>query len=116
MSFAFLKPQLTERNEEIAQFVGYTAVSGGALCVDFTIYWWLLTGTKFAFVAAIGGYVCGVLSRLPGGVGLVFKDRAEQLPAFAVEAHQLQLFVHAIVGWRGVDFHPGQGEVADDVL
>ena len=45
------------------------------------------------------GRVCGVLSRLPGGGALVLKDRAEQLPAFAVEAHHLQLLVHAIVGW-----------------
>jgi putative flippase GtrA len=75
VSFAFLKPQLTERNEEIAQFVGYTAVSGGALCVDFTIYWWLLTGAKFAFLAAIGGYVCGVLFHYTLSSRVVFANR-----------------------------------------
>src|SRR5271165_6586147 len=52
---------------------------------------------------------------LPRRAGIL-EDRAEQLPAFAVEAHHLQLLVDAIVRWRGVDLHPGQSEVADDVL
>jgi putative flippase GtrA len=55
------RPLPAEQREQIIQFVGYTAVSGAALCVDFLAYWSFLTVAKFAFVAAIGGYVCGVL-------------------------------------------------------
>ncbi len=75
MSSSPLKSLLAERSEEITEFAGYTAVSGGALCVDFTIYWWLLPVAKFAFVAAIGGYVCGVLFHYMLSSRVVFASR-----------------------------------------
>ncbi len=91
MSFPSLKSLLTERSEEIAQFAGYTAVSGGALCVDFTIYWLLLPIAKFAFVAAIGGYVCGVLFHYTLSSRVVFADRF-QSRGFIEEAPTISRF------------------------
>jgi hypothetical protein len=37
----------------------------------------------------------------------ILQDRAEHLPALAVEPHHLELLVDAVVGRRGVDFDPG---------
>ena len=43
------------------QFAGYVLVSGAAFCVDFSIYWMLLKPVQFAALAAVGGYVAGVV-------------------------------------------------------
>jgi hypothetical protein len=46
----------------------------------------------------------------------VLQDRAEHLPALAVELHHLKLLVDAVVSRRGVDLDTGQSEVAGHVL
>ena len=58
----FIQSLVDKHGDELMQFAGYVAVSGCALCIDFTIYWALLSVAKYAFVAAVGGYICGVLS------------------------------------------------------
>ena len=68
--------QLAERRgEDIAQFVGYVAVSVAALVADISVYWGLLTVAKYAFVAAIGGYVSGVLLHYLLSSRIVFANR-----------------------------------------
>src|SRR3954453_15633970 len=52
---------------------------------------------------------------LAGRAG-VLDDRAEQLPALAVELHHLHLLVYALVGRGRIRDHAGQGEAADEVL
>jgi putative flippase GtrA len=74
VSLSLPKSLLAEHSERIAQFAGYTAVSGGALCVDFSVYWWLLAIAKFAFVAAIGGYVGGVAFHYMASSRVVFSN------------------------------------------
>jgi putative flippase GtrA len=81
---------LIERNRtEIFYFGGYVAVSASALCVDFLVYWAMLTIAKFAFVAAIAGYCCGVLFHYALSSRIVFSDRfykrgfADEAPALA---------------------------------
>lgn len=64
--------------DEAAQFAGYIAVSGAAFCVDFAIYWSLLNVSKYAFVAAVGGYVCGVLAHYMMSSRLVFRARFDK--------------------------------------
>ena len=46
----------------------------------------------------------------------ILDDRAEQLPALAVEPHHLHLLVDAVVGWRGIGDHAGQRQAAGGVL
>jgi putative flippase GtrA len=64
-----------ENADAIAQFAGYIAVSGAAFVVDFSMYWVLLKFAKFAFVAACGGYVFGVLCHYALSSRIVFKTR-----------------------------------------
>src|SRR5262245_20795683 len=52
---------------------------------------------------------------LAGGA-LVFEDRAEQFPAFAVELHHLQLLVDAIIVRRGIGEDAGQRQIEHDVF
>ena len=66
---------LDKHADEIAQFVRYFAVSAVALCIDVTVYWTLLSAAKFAFIAAAGGYVCGVLSHYVMSSRVVFAKR-----------------------------------------
>ena len=54
-------------------------------------------------------------SCLTGRAGIL-DDRAEQLPALAVELHHLHLLVDAVIGRRGVGHHAGQRQAAGDVL
>jgi putative flippase GtrA len=75
MSSTFMKSFIMRQTEEISQFVGYSAVSAGALCVDFSVYWLLLAFAKFAFLAAIAGYVCGVLFHYVLSSRVVFSHR-----------------------------------------
>jgi putative flippase GtrA len=70
-----MKQHLADYSDEARQFAGYVAVSGTALCIDFSIYWALLRVAHFAFVAAVGGYVCGVLSHYILSSRVVFRDR-----------------------------------------
>ena len=78
-----------KHGDELMQFAGYVAVSGCALCIDFTIYWALLSVAKYAFVAAVGGYICGVLSHYLLSSRIVFAKRfykrgvVEEAPAIA---------------------------------
>jgi putative flippase GtrA len=83
------KQLLAEHADELWQFAGYVAVSGAALCVDFSIYWALLNVMPYAFAAAAGGYVCGVLSHYLMSSRVVFRHRfdkrgmVEEAPAVA---------------------------------
>lgn len=63
------------RREVAAHLIGYAAVSAIALCVDFIIYWSLLSTAKYAFVSAIGGYICGVITHYALSSRVVFGDR-----------------------------------------
>ena len=84
-----IRSLVNKHGDELMQFAGYVAVSGCALCVDFTIYWALLSVAKYAFVAAVGGYVCGVLSHYLLSSRIVFAKRfdkrgvVEEAPAIA---------------------------------
>ncbi|MEQ1671393.1 MAG: GtrA family protein [Hyphomicrobium sp.] len=73
-----LKELLASHSAEVRQFAGYVAVSGAALCVDFSIYWALLSVAHYAFIAAAGGYVCGVLSHYMMSSRVVFRDRFDK--------------------------------------
>lgn len=58
----FLPRALVKRySAELVQFTGYVAVSGCALAIDVVVYWSLLAVAPYAYVAAVGGYVCGVM-------------------------------------------------------
>jgi putative flippase GtrA len=78
VSVASLKRLLAKHRNEVRQFVGYVAVSGGALCVDFSVYWALLSVAHYAFLAAVGGYICGVLSHYMMSSRVVFRDRFDK--------------------------------------
>ena len=56
-------------------FVRYFAVSAVALCVDVSMYWSLLSFAKYAFIAAAGGYLCGVLTHYTLSSRIVFAKR-----------------------------------------
>ncbi|MEQ1651773.1 MAG: GtrA family protein [Hyphomicrobium sp.] len=73
-----IKVLLAGHSAEVRQFAGYVAVSGAALCVDFSIYWALLSVAHYAFIAAAGGYVCGVLSHYLMSSRVVFRDRFDK--------------------------------------
>lgn len=60
------------------EFIGYIFVSGSAFCVDFAIYWSLLSVARYAFVAAAGGYVCGVLTHYALSSRIVFRHRFDK--------------------------------------
>ncbi len=60
------------------ELAGYVAVSGTALCVDFAIYWSLLGVFRYAFLAAAGGYVFGVLTHYALSSRIVFRHRFEK--------------------------------------
>ena len=75
MSFATLKEQAQLHRDELVQFAGYVAVSGCALCIDFSIYWAFLNVAHFAFVAAACGYVCGVIAHYILSSRIVFAKR-----------------------------------------
>jgi len=57
------------------QLAGYAFVSGSALAVDVTIYWWLFKALGIATVAAAGGYVFGVLVHYMLSSRIVFAGR-----------------------------------------
>lgn len=62
----------------LRELAGYVAVSGTALAVDFSIYWSLLGVFRYAFVAAAGGYVCGVLTHYALSSRIVFRHRFDK--------------------------------------
>ncbi len=78
MTLASAKHLMAQRRDDLAQFAGYVGVSGAALAVDFAVYSGLLTVAKFAFVAAIGGYVAGVLLHYLLSSRLVFANRFDR--------------------------------------
>ncbi len=63
---------------ELLQFAGYVAVSGCALCVDVSIYWVLLRIAHYAFIAAAGGYVFGVLAHYIMSSRIIFRHRFDK--------------------------------------
>lgn len=75
MTIAAVKDLLGEHGGEILQFAGYVAVSAVAFIVDFSVYWALLNVMHFAFAAACGGYVCGVLAHYLMSSRIVFRGR-----------------------------------------
>lgn len=105
MTLAFLKDLARTHRGEFRQFAGYVAVSGAALCVDVSIYWALLSIAQYAFMAAVGGYICGVLSHYMMSSRVVFSDRfnkrgiAEEAPTLAkfFAAGFSGMFVTAVV-------------------
>jgi len=84
-----VKQLVAEHADEVWQFAGYIAVSGAALCVYFSIYWVLLNIMPYAFAAAAGGYVCGVVTHYLMSSRIVFRHRfdkrglVEEAPAVA---------------------------------
>ena len=118
-----LRAAAEKHKSELLQFGGYVAVSGAAFVVDFSIYWSLLRVMKFAFVAAIGGYVCGVLAHYVMSSRIVFRNRfdkrgvAEEAPTlakfFAAGASGL-LVTAAVVGLLAdvLGVHPLLAKVA----
>lgn len=70
-----IKQLLADHVDELWQFAGYVTVSGAALVVDVSVYWMLLALLPYAFVAAAGGYVCGVLAHYMISSRVVFRDR-----------------------------------------
>ena len=119
----FIQSLVDKHGDELMQFAGYVAVSGCALCIDFTIYWALLSVAKYAFVAAVGGYICGVLSHYLLSSRIVFAKRfhkrgvVEEAPAiakfFAAGASGL-VVTATIVGVLAdvMGFHPLVAKVA----
>ena len=85
--------------DTLLQFVGYVAVSGAALSIDFTIYVCLLAVSKYAFVAAAGGYVFGVLTHYFLSSRIVFRSRFDKRGVVA-EAPTLAKFFAA--GFTGL--------------
>lgn len=73
-----LRTLLEDNSDAFVQFAGYLAVSGAAFVVDFSAYWVLLKFAKFAFVAAAGGYVFGVLCHYALSSRIVFRTRFAQ--------------------------------------
>lgn len=69
---------VTRHSGLVREFVGYVAVSGTALCVDFAIYWSLLGVLRYAFLAAAGGYVFGVLTHYALSSRIVFRQRFDK--------------------------------------
>lgn len=67
-----------ENAAELWQFAGYVAVSGCALIVDISVYWALLNFAHYAFLAAVGGYICGVLSHYALSSRIVFRNRFDK--------------------------------------
>ncbi len=78
MTLASAQAWLLSHRADLWQFAGYVAVSGAALCIDFSIYWALLSVAHYAFIAAVGGYVCGVLAHYLLSSRVVFADRFEK--------------------------------------
>ena len=62
----------------LRELAGYVCVSGTAFCVDFAIYWSLLGVLRFAFAAAVAGYVCGVLTHYALSSRIVFRHRFDK--------------------------------------
>ena len=75
MNIAAAKDLLAEHAGELLQFAGYVAVSGAAFVIDFSVYWALLNVMHYAFAAAAGGYVCGVLAHYLMSSRIVFRNR-----------------------------------------
>jgi putative flippase GtrA len=73
-----VRNQLEPRRGDLAQFAGYAVVSGAALVMDFAVYSALLTVAKFAFVAAVGGYVSGVGLHYLLSSRLIFASRFDK--------------------------------------
>ncbi len=80
------------------EFIGYVAVSGSALCVDFAIYWSLLSAARYAFVAAVGGYVCGVLTHYALSSRIVFSHRFDKRGVLAEAPAVAKFFCAGLAG------------------
>ena len=90
---------LTKRySDELSQFAGYGAVSLGALVVDFAVYWGLLAVARYAFVAAVGGYVCGVLFHYVLSSRVVFRSRFQERGVVAETAALAKFFAAGFSG------------------
>lgn len=123
MTFAAIKHLISENVDELWQFVCYVAVSGCALIVDMSVYWTLLYVAHYAFLAAVGGYICGVLTHYTLSSRIVFRDRfkkrgvVEEAPTVAkfFAAGASGLIVTAVVVGVLADilgFHPLLAKIA----
>lgn len=78
-----------ESGEELRRLAAYAALSGCALAVDFSVYCAILRFSKYAYVAAICGYLFGVLTHYALSSRVVFRERfdkrgfAQETPAVA---------------------------------
>lgn len=93
-SISKLVQLVSERRDEIAQFMGYGAVSAAALCVDVSVYWALISVARYAFVAAVGGYMCGVVLHYVLSSRVVFRSRFHSR-GFVAEAPAVAKFFAA---------------------
>lgn len=82
----------------VRELVGYVAVSGTALCVDFSIYWVLLGVTPYAFVAAAGGYVLGVMTHYALSSRIVFRHRFDKRGVVAEAPTVAKFFAAGLAG------------------
>jgi len=123
VTFASLKELVAAHAGELVQFAGYVAVSGCALIVDVSIYWLLLKVAHYAFVAAAGGYVFGVLAHYMMSSRIIFRHRfdkrgvVEEAPTLAkfFAAGATGLLVTAVVVGVLADlmgFHPMLAKIA----
>lgn len=87
-----------QHGREFMQFAGYGAVSLGALVIDFAVYWGLLALVPYAFVAAIGGYVCGVLFHYLLTSRVVFRSRFHERGLLAETAAIAKFFAAGFLG------------------
>lgn len=73
--FTWLASLLPARWRAIAvRFAGYVGVSGAAWLVDMTIYGLLLKPAGIAAIAAIGGYLSGMIAHYTLSSRIVFRD------------------------------------------
>ncbi len=91
--------ELAGRHAKLArELAGYVAVSGTALCVDFALYWSLLGITRYAFVAAAGGYVFGVMTHYALSSRIVFRHRFDKRGVIAEAPTVAKFFAAGFAG------------------
>jgi putative flippase GtrA len=95
---ATARTRLATHSMLVRELAGYVAVSGTALCVDFSIYWALLGLTPYAFVAAAGGYVFGVMTHYALSSRIVFRHRFDKRGVVAEAPTVAKFFAAGLAG------------------
>lgn len=93
-----LRTYAKQHGRELMQFASYGAVSFGALVIDFAVYWGLLALVPYAFVAAVGGYVCGVVFHYALSSRVVFRSRFHQRGLVAETSALAKFFAAGLLG------------------